>query len=523
MLSIDLGTTTTEAAIIDRIGRPKLLPDADGEECRPTAIFAKPNSKPLFGRHALQWRRIEPAHCIVNFKSKLGSPEIVHADGSLTALDAATIAFSCIKEDAEREERAEVNTVLLTHPVAFRDDAKADLIAAAKAAGFDEVVGLLDEPVAAIVAYALNRPGVTANVMVTDVGGGTCDVAVARVEGTHVRVLATAGTTAGGNALNEWIHAHLLEQLADRGVQPPTQDDDPHFHPDLDEQAETAKRSLGLRPEVVVPITLDGQHFAITLSQRWLLDASRPIVKSWCAAVDEALATAGLTGHDIERMLLVGGGARPKLVQDAFATHTGLGVSLEVEPEKAVAYGGAIVCASRLAQQGRAAHTVQQSIRAQEFSVQNVTAHDLGIAVLDRRTGGVINAPIIRKSSVIPCQRTEAFFLEHEDQTRAVVEILQGPADAERDQCLVIGSVTLENLPREQKRTRRMQIDCSVDHNGMATVVVSDKVSGQSQTISINCKGAVASAAPSAPAALSEPQPISYKGAVTCPDDSSQA
>ena len=95
---------------------------------------------------------------------------------------------------------------------------------------------------------------------------------------------------------------------------------------------------------------------------------------------------------------------------------------------------------------------------------------------------------IIPKNTAIPCHRVERFCLEYEDQTEATVEILQGEPDADRDVCLLIGEVHLENLPPEPRRSQRIQVEYVIDSNGMVTATVTDEISGQQRTVSVDYK-----------------------------------
>ena len=140
-----------------------------------------------------------------------------------------------------------------------------------------------------------------------------------------------------------------------------------------------------------------------------------------------------------------------------------------------------------MTQQGRTATIRDQVIPAPDVFVRDVTAHDVGCAVAEKSgtQARLVNAAIIPKNTPIPCQRVDRFYLEHEDQTAARIEILQGEANADRDDCLLIGELTLDNLPRESKRTERIQVEYVIDPNGMVTATATDLVSGQRQTVSI--------------------------------------
>ena len=103
----------------------------------------------------------------------------------------------------------------------------------------------------------------------------------------------------------------------------------------------------------------------------------------------------------------------------------------------------------------------------------------------------LLNSIIIPKNTPIPCQKMDSFFLEHEDQTEANIEILQGDPNAGRDKCLLIGELLLENLPKEQKRSARIQVQYTVDANAMISATATDKISGQQKTVSVDYKKGV--------------------------------
>jgi molecular chaperone DnaK (HSP70) len=100
----------------------------------------------------------------------------------------------------------------------------------------------------------------------------------------------------------------------------------------------------------------------------------------------------------------------------------------------------------------------------------------------------MVNAEIVSKNKAIPCQESNQFCLEHEDQTEAKIEILQGENDADRDDCLLIGELCLKNLPKEQKKSARITVEYTIDANGMVTATATDAVSGKQQTVSVDYK-----------------------------------
>lgn len=156
-----------------------------------------------------------------------------------------------------------------------------------------------------------------------------------------------------------------------------------------------------------------------------------------------------------------------------------------VDPDKAIAYGAAIACASELAKRGGGGTIPDPGI-----FYRDVTAHAVGCTVVDGAGAEkhLRQSVIIRQNTPIPCQKTDSFCLEHEGQIQANIEILQGEPGADRDDCLLIGEIVLENLPPESKRTKRIQVEYIVDANGMVTATATDKLSSQQKTVSVDYK-----------------------------------
>jgi molecular chaperone DnaK len=216
--------------------------------------------------------------------------------------------------------------------------------------------------------------------------------------------------------------------------------------------------------------------------------------------MDTAVRSANLGYDQIDRLIMVGGTSRIPFIQDRVAEHTRLVPKLDIDPDKAVVYGAALACGAELTRQGETATVNGVVIPTPELLIHEVTAHAVGCCVLDRSAPKdcLRNAAIVTKHSRIPCQRTQRFFLNSEDQKDAQIEVLQGEPDAAREACLAIGEITLDNLPPEPQRTQRIQLNFEIDANGMVTVTAKDLVGGATKTISIDYKKNVKAHKPTA-------------------------
>ena len=481
MFGFDIGTTRCKTATVDRSGKPTIISNARGEQTTPSAVYRGTSGEILIGTDAKEQGIVDPAHLAVNFKLDLGGTESLFGDGPpFTPTHAVAALVSVLKEDAERSTGIQVTEAVATCPANFRDDAKQALLEAFERNGI-KVLRLVPEPTAAGYAYALDRGGSTSVCLIYDFGGGTFDVSVIKREGDQFTVLATEGVpTLGGNDLSRCIESRVLDEVAAACGGRPSRESDGLFFLDLDQRIEAAKISLGKQKEVPIVVGHQGRQVIIKITQDEFHTAIEPLVRQTLEATDRAVQGSGLSIERIDRLVMVGGSSRLPYVQECVADHTGLVPRTDIDPEKAIAYGAALACVAEMASQGKTATVRGQVIPAPDLFVQDVTAHSVGCCVAD--TAGpkkrLINAVIIPKNTPIPCQKTDHFYLEHEDQTQARIEILQGEADAARDDCLLIGELLLDNLPTETQRTERIEVRYTIDANGMVTATATDKVSG---------------------------------------------
>lgn len=491
MFGFDIGTTRCKVATVDRSGKPTIIGNGRGEQTTPSAVYRGATGEILIGTDAREQGIVDPARFTCNFKLDLGGTDNLFGDRpTFTPTDATAALVAALKQDAEKSTGIQVVEAVATCPANFRDDRKQALLEAFERNGI-KVLRLVPEPTAAGYAYALNRGGGSGVYLIYDFGGGTFDVSVIKREGDQFTVLATEGVpTLGGNDLSRCIEEPVLDQVASACGQRPVRQSDGLFFLDLDQRIEAAKRSLGKQKEVPIVVAHQGHQVVVKITQEEFHAAIEPLVHQTLEATDQAVAESGLSFDRIDRLVMVGGSSRLPFVQERVADHTGLMPRADIDPEKAIAYGAALACVAEMARQGKTATIRGQVIPAPDLFVQDVTAHGVGCSVLDGDGSArrLINALIIPKNTPIPCQKTDHFYLEHEGQTHAKVEILQGEADAPRDDCLLIGELFLDALPTETQRTERIEVRYTIDANGMVNATATDKVSGKTQSVSVDYK-----------------------------------
>lgn len=501
VIAIDFGTFQSEAAYLDITGKPVIISNHRGDDATPTVVYYQKNGSHLIGRDALEQGYLDPAHCVRNFKLKLGTTEnLLPGPEVMTATDAAAIVIGQLKADAEKALNVKLTQVIATAPANFRDDAKQALIEAYKRHGL-EVIKLVPEPTAAGIAYGQDKVS-QSNFLVFDFGGGTFDISVMKKLGDTITILATEGVPhLGGKDINACIEKYMLDKIASQtGACPDPAKDNLLFY-DLAERSELAKISLSnpSRKEVPITVSYKGQQFVEKMTQNWFRKAIDPLIDQAIVAMDAAVKAAGLTYPEINSLIMVGGTSRIGYIQDRVAQHTGLYPKTDIDPLKAIVYGAAIAGIAELAQQGKTVSINGQVIPAPDLVIQDVTAHDIGCSVVDNsgQQRKVIHNVMLPKNTPIPCSHSSSFYLEFDDQTEVQLEILQGKARADRNDCLIIGQAVLSNLSLENKRTDRILVHYQIDGNGMVTATVTDKISGQSKTVSVDYRHGVQQSAKS--------------------------
>ena len=490
MRGFDIGTFQSKVSYTDQTGKPQAVPNSRGEYATPSALHFQNPDDPLVGKDAVEQGFIDPTKFIGSFKLRLGTTDNLLNNGVVvTATDAAKKLIRRLKKDLELVLGTEVKAAVATCPANFRDDAKQALLEAFEANGI-EIYRLVPEPTAAGLAYAFEKQHASVFV-VYDFGGGTLDASVMRADNSQISVLATDGVAKlGGGDFNQILIARVLDEVEGKFHQRPTPQTEPLFYHDLHQRVEQAKLSLGHRKEVPIVAAFNGSQVVVTITQEEFHKAIEPLVRQSLEATDKAIAAAGLKKDQINNVVMVGGVSRMPFVQEAVASHLGLRPKTDIDPEKAISFGAAIACLAEMAKRSITPSFKGKIIPTPGVFVRDVTAHAVGCCVVDKPGPGkrLLNSVIIPKNTAVPCQRLDGFFLESEDQTEARIEILQGEPDAERDACLLIGEMTLENLPKETARTQRIQVEYVIDTNGMVTATAIDKVSGRQKTVSVDYK-----------------------------------
>ncbi|HEY3848053.1 MAG TPA: Hsp70 family protein [Acetobacteraceae bacterium] len=478
IVGIDLGTTNSEIAIY-RNGRPEVLADEQGRIILPSVVGLAETGELLIGEEARNQFLLYPDRTVRSIKRRMGTDARVQlGEREYTPQEISAIILSRLKEIAQRQLGRPIGKAVITVPAYFSDTQRQATREAGEIAGL-EVVRIINEPTAAALVYeAAHHQG--KRILVYDLGGGTFDVSVVRIEAGVVEVISSHGNNQlGGDDFDHKIVEHVLEHLKlKHSVDVSGQ---PQAMARILRSAETAKKRLSDHPFAKIeeeyltehngkPVNLD-----LELSREDYEAMITPFIEETLGAIHIALESANLTSSQVDEILLVGGATRTPLVRRRLVEAFAKDPRGEVDADLCVAMGAAI--------QGAAMAGTEVSA-----VLVDVTPYTFGTSALGELNGDLYPytfAPIIPKNTPIPVRRSEVFFTIADGQTGVDVRIYQGEnSDAQEN--IKIGEFRVDGLSRTAPAGNPVILDLTLDRDGILLVSAREKQTGLERRITID-------------------------------------
>lgn len=472
-IGIDLGTTHSVVAIASD-GKAEPIHDAHGRAIIPSMVHYTDGGAVVGHAAKFAYREGEPG-VIASVKRLMGKSaadidkvsghaayEVVAGEGlvrikadgrEITPVEVSAEILKHLRDVAADALGRNVTSAVITVPAYFDDAARAATKDAARIAGL-EVLRLINEPTAAALAYGLDQKseGIFA---IYDFGGGTFDISILKLEGGVFQVLATAGDTVlGGDDIDRAIAALVLEKA---GIAPT-----PAELGELLALCRLAKEKL--TDSETAEVTWHGAHLA--LDHALLESLALPLIARTLACCEAALRDAGLQPDAVEGVVLVGGSTRIPLVKREVAGFFGRTPHDSLDPDLVVALGAAL--------------QAEALTKGADHLLLDVIALSLGLETM----GGIVEK-LIHRNTPIPTAVGQEFTTYQDGQTAMKIRVVQGERE-KADDCRSLAEFTLRGIPPMAAGMARIQINFSIDADGLLTVSAKELTTGAQQQIEVN-------------------------------------
>ncbi|MBN1508390.1 MAG: Hsp70 family protein [Sedimentisphaerales bacterium] len=495
IVGIDLGTTFSSLAILNSIGKPEIVPNADGDRLTPSAIFFDEENPDMIrvGIEALNSRYLNPARSVRWIKRHIGTDYKVNIDGrDWTPTELSALILKKVRQDCSAQH-GEIRDAVISVPAHFDEVRRKAVMDAGTAVGFN-VIGIVNEPVAAALCYATTRE-VAGRVLAYDLGGGTFDVTIMDVKGLQMDIICSQGDHALGGIDFDRKVLEILQKLYKDQLNADlitTEEEKAKY----EDEAEDIKKTLSRRPAAKKMLYGQAGSMRVEIAREMFEEAIAPLVARADMLVEVALEEAGLKPSDINTVLLVGGSTRVPLVRTHLEDIFGFPPEVGVNVDECVALGAALHAGLVLMRERP--DDVPPGIAAglKDITLTDVCNHSYGTlcAPIDKETGQRIvqNKIILKKNTPLPCESSQVFYTVSEGQKRVEVTVTQGE-DTDPSYVNKIATHSFD-LPPDRPAERPIKVTYSYDSNQRMHCRFEDVESGRLLEVdfSLNQEGAVA-------------------------------
>ena len=528
-IGIDLGTTFSCIAVY-RNNKIEIIPNELGDSITPSIVTFS-GDKIYAGEETLRIQTKDPKNTITGIKRLIGryfedkevqdeirkywtfkvdqgekQPKgclpvvVVDFEGkkrTFSPEQISSLILSKLKRSAEAHLKTTVDSCVVTIPAHFREEQKNATIKACEEAGL-KVLGTLNEPEAAALAFGYegrNRKSKNANnenekhILIFDLGGGTFDVSILKVENLKFKVLEKFGDPHfGGEDFDNALVNYCIDKFYEMKQIKIDKNNDPDSMKRLKMACENAKKILSNKEKTQIEI--NGLKYNEDLS----LEITRDLFEEICGSlfdkcispISELLQKLGISEGCIDEVILIGGSTKIPRIRRMLKSLFYQEPNTSINPDEAVAYGAAIMAAKLSGTEGKDIN---------EILIKDITPFTLGIAVYHPEVSNVLMllnflenldklnennmknigkdsllmSSIIKKGSPIPYDNTEVYNTVSDDQEEVEIDVYEGESTFVKNNNL-LGRFRIKNLPKKKAGEVHFDVNFKIDSNGILTV-----------------------------------------------------
>jgi len=477
-IGIDLGTTFSAVATIDKTGRPVIILDSDGQNIIPSCVTEIDDGVIEVGEYARRTWGNAPDKAAARFKREMGmSVQVEFNARSFSPAELSAFVLKKLLQNAENQI-GDIGEAVVTIPANFSNEAREATMSAAMSAGLD-VRYIINEPTAAALYYAFkNGEDLHGNYAVYDLGGGTFDVSIIRVEGQNIEVLASNGVSKlGGDdfdlALKDIIHNKYREMTGED-----IEEDDFTTN-----DAEDEKKSLSKRKRVTAKVN----RKLIDITREEFEEAISTHVTQAEMLCESTIEEAAIDPSDIRAVFLAGGSTRIPFVQKSIARVFNQEPISSVNVDEVVALGAALYAAYK-GDKSNLSETQKNAI--QKIKVSETTSKCFGTISIThdsaRDQEKLFNSILIHKGDKIPCSVTESFYTVYDGQEAVNCRLTESTSpETDPRFTKVIWEGDLQ-LPSGRPQGQEIKITFSYDENQMMKCSFVDVETGRKTEIDLS-------------------------------------
>jgi len=491
-VGIDLGTTYSSIAMLDNAGMPRIIPNRDGENTMPSVLFFDGNNV-IVGSMAQDSAISEPRSIARLIKRYMGLPgaRFVFSKQILEPEILSAFILKKLVQDAESYQGLAPGTIrdaVITVPAYFTDGQRKATADAGRIAGLN-VLSIINEPVAAALAYSLDRMQTSGTILVYDLGGGTFDLTILKIDKGTVRMLATDGTARLGGY--DWTLS-LANFICDRFKKEHSADprEDLDSLQNLMSNTEKAKRVLSKRERVIVTINHVGLSMKIPVTREEFESCTSHLISQTNSILKLCFQRKNIPYSQVDKIILVGGATRMPMVHTLMEQYFKDCPIEQINPDECVALGAAIyanmVATSSSSQEQRP----KDSDLISGIKAEMICPHSLGVEGVVK-DGTRVNAFVIPRETPIPTKQSRIFHTSRDGQTSVKIQVLEGETK-DPEGCVPVGQCVIEELPPAPKKENEIEVTFHYNDQGRIRISAVHKKTGKTASTHIERNAGIA-------------------------------